>query len=179
MDDGLGKSDFLNEPPGEATPGGDGKLSHVPEYRGTETILFVDDNAMFREFGALALRSYGYTVIEAADGEEAIAAIARFVAPIHLVVTDVIMPNLDGHDLVRTLRGWYPNIRVLFMSGYARGEAGVRDQADEATGFLAKPFHVNQLAATMRSLLDKRIRGDRRAEHSLDPEQSEQHGRNG
>ncbi|MEP6494374.1 MAG: response regulator [bacterium] len=154
MHDGKSHIDFLGEP-ADKTPSNDaGPLSLLPEYRGAETVLLVDDNAMFREFGALALRSYGYTVIEAEDGEEAIAAIARFLAPVHLVVTDVIMPNLDGHDLVKTLRGWYPNIRVLFMSGYARGEAGVRDQADDATGFLAKPFQVNQLAAAMRGLLD-------------------------
>ena len=129
-------------------------LRLVPEHRGSETILLVDDNAMFRELAALALRSYGYTVIDAQNGEAAIVEVSRHNAPIDLVVTDVIMPQIDGRALVRAIRGVHPNIRVLFMSGYARAEAGIKDHADDATGFLAKPFHVNELAAAVRWLLD-------------------------
>lgn len=138
----------------------DERLRYAAKLGGAETILLVDDNAMFRELAVLALQSYGYTVIAAADGEDALNAIGQHQAPIHLVVTDVIMPNLDGHDLVRKLRGWYPRIRVLFMSGYARDEAGVHEEGDEATDFIAKPFHVNQLAAAMRALLDVRVTGE-------------------
>ena len=137
---------------------GEGLRSRA-ELSGSETILLVDDNVMFRELATLALRGYGYTVVEAADGEAALEAISQHRAPIHLVVTDVVMPNLDGHDLVRKLRGWYPNIRVLFMSGYSRGEAGVRDAVSATTDFIAKPFHVNQLVAAMRGLLDSRTTG--------------------
>lgn len=146
-----------------SAPNPDERLQFAAELGGTETILLVDDNTMFRELATLALRSYGYTVIDAADGEEALVAIGRHLAPIHLVVTDVVMPNLDGHALVEALRGWYPTIRVLFMSGYARDEAGVRDAIDHATGFLVKPFHVNQLVAAMRALLDARPTGEHRA----------------
>jgi DNA-binding response OmpR family regulator len=141
----------------------DGRARLVPEYFGSEAILFVDDNESFREMATTALRAYGYTVVGACDGEDALAEAGRYLAPIHLVVTDVVMPNLDGHDLVRTLRNWYPKIRVLFMSGYSRGEAGVRGQADASTAFIAKPFHVNQLAAAMRTLLDARLSGEHRA----------------
>lgn len=129
-------------------------LRLIPEHRGNETILLVDDNAMFRELAALALRSYGYTVIDAQNAEAAIIEVSRHNVPIDLVVTDVIMPQIDGRALVRALRNVHPNIRVLFMSGYGRAEAGIRDQSDDATGFLAKPFHVNELAAAVRWLLD-------------------------
>jgi CheY-like chemotaxis protein len=155
---------FLGDPV-DTTPAieEDGRARLVPEYFGSEAILFVDDNESFREMATTALRAYGYTVVEACDGEDALAEAGRYLAPIHLVVTDVVMPNLDGHDLVRTLRHWYPKIRVLFMSGYSRGEAGVRSQADASTAFIAKPFHVNQLAAAMRTLLDARLSGEHRA----------------
>jgi DNA-binding response OmpR family regulator len=161
---------FLGEPADTAPIEDDGRPRLMPEYCGSEAILFVDDNAMFREMATFALRAYGYTVISACDGEDALAEAGRYLAPIHLVVTDVVMPNLDGRDLVKTLRNWYPKIRVLFMSGYSRGEAGVRDQSDAATGFIAKPFHVNQLAAAMRSLLNSRISGEHRAVKLDEPE---------
>lgn len=161
---------FLAEPADTIPLDDDGRARLMPEYFGSEAILFVDDNAMFREMATFALRAYGYTVICACDGEDALAEAGRYLAPIHLVVTDVVMPNLDGHDLVKTLRNWYPKIRVLFMSGYLRGEAGVRDQSDAATSFLAKPFHVNELAAAMRSLLDSRLTGEHRIPKFEQPE---------
>jgi two-component system, cell cycle sensor histidine kinase and response regulator CckA len=143
--------------------GPDERLRTMAKLGGIETVLLVDDNEMFRELATEALRGFGYTVIAAADGEDALEAIGRYLAPIHLVVTDVVMPNLDGHDLVRTLRGWYPNIRVLFMSGYAREESGVHDATNESTAFIAKPFHVNQLVTAMRALLDTRTSGEDRS----------------
>jgi two-component system, cell cycle sensor histidine kinase and response regulator CckA len=152
--------------PGESmteAAGPDERLRTTAKLGGIETILLVDDNEMFRELATEALRGYGYTVIAAADGEDALEAIGRYLAPIHLVVTDVVMPNLDGRDLVRTLRGWYPHIRVLFMSGYAQEDSGVQAAVDESTAFIAKPFHINQLVTAMRALLDTRATGEDRS----------------
>jgi CheY-like chemotaxis protein len=160
------RTHIANLPRGESMTelaGPDERLRTMAKLGGIETILLVDDNEMFRELATEALRGFGYTVIAAADGEDALEAIGRYLAPIHLVVTDVVMPNLDGHDLVRTLRGWYPNIRVLFMSGYAREESGVHDATNESTAFIAKPFHVNQLVTAMRALLDTRTSGEDRS----------------
>jgi two-component system, cell cycle sensor histidine kinase and response regulator CckA len=126
----------------------------IQDLCGTETLLLVDDDAMFRELLIIALRAYGYTVVDGANGEDALRAAARFDAPIHLVLTDVVMPHADGRDLVGTLRGWYPGIRVLFMSGYARGEMAVRDVVDSDTDFIRKPFHLNTLVTRVRALLD-------------------------
>ena len=131
----------------------------VPEERddslnGTEAILLVDDDAMVRDIVGRMLRRHGYTVIEACDGMDAINAAGKHDAPIHLVVTDVVMPELTGRQLFYYLRGWYPPLRILFMSGYTRGAIAVRELEDAATAFIAKPFTMDELAVKIRELLD-------------------------
>ena len=132
----------------------DSQVPGTPDYRGNETILVVDDDIMSRELLAIAMRTYGYAVLEAVDGEDAITQIERYGAPIHLVITDIVMPNLGGVALSDMVRRWYPSSRVLFMSGYEHGEMAALARQDERTSFIAKPFHVKQLAAAVRRLLD-------------------------
>lgn len=122
---------------------------------GNETILVVEDERPVRDVICRALAAGGYTVIEAENGEAALDAAARHNAPIHLVITDVVMPEMTGVDLFARLRGWYPSMRMLFISGYAR-DAVPPEALAEGTGarFLAKPFTVDQLRNEVRRMLD-------------------------
>ena len=119
-----------------------------------ETILVVDDDPLVRSVVARMLTPQGFMVLEATDGEDAIVVASRHNAPIHLVLTDVVMPEMNGRDLFALLRGWYPPLRVLFMSGFTRGALAVRDLQSTNTGFIAKPFTVDALTREIRALLD-------------------------
>jgi two-component system, cell cycle sensor histidine kinase and response regulator CckA len=123
---------------------------------GDETILLVEDETPVREVVVRALRERGYRVLEAKNGEDALLVAETFAAPIHLVVTDVVMPTMDGRELFDKMRGWYPHIRFLFISGYTRGALSAEQLDADATGFLAKPFTMSALAVEMRKLLDGR-----------------------
>jgi two-component system cell cycle sensor histidine kinase/response regulator CckA len=128
----------------------------IPEYRGNETLLLVDDEPMIRGLMAFALERYGYRVLVAGDGEDAIRLADSYKAPIHLVLSDVVMPNGSGCNLCRDLRRWYPGIGVLLMSGNPDGEMAALDLDDEFSFFLRKPFGIDQLAASVRAALDWR-----------------------
>ena len=121
---------------------------------GTETILVVEDEAPVRHVIARGLRAHGYVVLEAQDGEDALVVAGDYNAPIHLVVSDVIMPHMNGRELFDRLRAWYPTIRFLFVSGYTRGAITGEELKGDATEFLAKPFTIEQLTASARELLD-------------------------
>jgi CheY-like chemotaxis protein len=120
----------------------------------TETVLVAEDESGVRSVLVRALRSRGYEVLEAKNGEDALLVAERHNAPIHLVVTDVVMPSMNGTELFHALRGWYPRMRVLFISGYAKStippDAFVEGQG---AAFLAKPFTVEQLLTEVRRLL--------------------------
>jgi signal transduction histidine kinase len=117
---------------------------------GEETVLLAEDEPMVREIVAGALRGLGYRVIEAGDGIEALAA-ADAAPPLTLLVTDVAMPRMGGRELAARLRGRFPGLRTLFVSGYTDGALG--DAGDPATAFLPKPFMSTELAAAVRGLL--------------------------
>ena len=120
----------------------------------TETILVVEDETAVRNVMVRSLRSRGYEVLEAKDGEDALLVAERHNAPIHLVVTDVVMPNMNGTELYHNIRRWYPRMRVLFISGYARS-AIPPEALEEGTGaaFLAKPFTIEQLLTEVRRMI--------------------------
>ncbi len=130
----------------------------IPEYGGTETVLLVDDEPMLRDLLTFALERYGYRVLIACDGEDAIRLSDSYKAPIHLVLSDVVMPNRDGVTLCQDLRRWYPSIGVLMMSGYPDGELAALNVKDDFTFFIRKPFGMDQLAACVRAALDWRPR---------------------
>jgi CheY-like chemotaxis protein len=121
------------------------------EARGQETVLVAEDEPMVREIVAGILRGLGYVVIEAGDGVEALAAAAD-APPVALLVTDVVMPRMDGRQLAERLRERWPGLRILFVSGYTDGALG--DADDPATAFLPKPFMSDELADAVRGLLD-------------------------
>ena len=110
----------------------------------TATVLLVEDESQVRELHVTMLRTLGYQVLEAADGEEAFHLAANTTGPIHILVTDVIMPELSGHDLARRVSELRPGIKVLFMSGYtddAIAQHGVLEQAE----ILIEPAELGQL----------------------------------
>ena len=118
--------------------------------QGHETVLVAEDEPMVREIVTGALRELGFRVIEAGDGIEALAA-ADAAPPLALLVTDVAMPRMGGRELAARLRGRFPGLRTLFVSGYTDGALG--DAGDPATAFLPKPFMSAELATAVRGLL--------------------------
>ena len=126
----------------------------VPQARGDETILLVEDDPSVRQFAQAALQLQGYGVVVASRGAEAIALAHRHADRIQLVLTDVVMPEMGGKKLVDALRADRPELKVLYMSGYldeAVVQNGVAQGADQ---FLHKPFTPIALAKKVRSVLD-------------------------
>ena len=121
------------------------------ELWGTGTILLVEDEAMVRAVAERALTRHGYTVLTAENGEAALEILARE-GGVDLMVSDVVMPTMDGPTTVREARKTHPDLPILFISGYA--EEQLRKSIDlENVAFLAKPFSVRKLAEAARDAL--------------------------
>ncbi len=135
-------------PPTPTSPG--------PGARAHETVLVAEDNAIVR--GALVelLRRSGYVVLEAADGEDAIARADAHAGPLHALVSDVVMPGLHGPDVAARIRRTHPGVRVLFLSAYAEELAAGAQPPVEGAAFVAKPFRVDELLGRLRDLLAAR-----------------------
>jgi PAS domain S-box-containing protein len=130
----------------------------VPQARsrtGSESILLVEDNPAVREVASRALRGAGYSVCDAGSGAEALERVERSAGPLHLLVTDVVMPGMDGRTLAVALKEKHPGLRVLFMSGYAQDTIEHRGVPGPARGFLPKPFTPATLLARVRAVLDE------------------------
>jgi two-component system, cell cycle sensor histidine kinase and response regulator CckA len=121
--------------------------------RGTETVLLVEDDSTVREMGHLLLGSFGYNVVVAANGVEALARYAEN-SNLRMLVTDVVMPDMGGRELVRRMRTLCPQLRVLFTSGYTFNNIEHADLLEDGTRFLQKPYTSVQLAEAVRELLD-------------------------
>jgi PAS domain S-box-containing protein len=120
---------------------------------GTETILVVDDEEPLRKVINRMLSSVGYTVLVAGSGQEAIEMCRRHEGPVHLVLSDLVMANMNGVVLAEHLRGMRPEIRVLHMSGYADEAIGLYGAIDRAL-FIGKPFTSDALKQEVRAVLD-------------------------
>jgi two-component system cell cycle sensor histidine kinase/response regulator CckA len=121
--------------------------------RGTETILLVEDEDAIRRVAATILRRRGHTVLVASDAADALAVVARTTTPIHLLLTDVVMPKMSGVELAERLVVGRPGLKVLCMSGFAE-EGIARRVADHGYGFMQKPFNPEQLVQHVREVLD-------------------------
>ena len=124
--------------------------------RGNETVLLVEDAPSMRDLTARILRRQGYTVLEAADGEEALRLAREHSDGIHLLLTDVVMPGISGKDLADRLGAIAPSLKVLFMSGYTDNTIVRYGILDPDVAFLHKPFSPETLARNVRNVLDGR-----------------------
>jgi two-component system, cell cycle sensor histidine kinase and response regulator CckA len=121
---------------------------------GKETILLVDDEAVIRNLGRTILQRYGYKLLLAEDGQEALEVYRHNQGGIDLVILDLTMPRLSGRDTLRELQKMDPNVRVLFSSGYSAEY--INDSGkDEVLGFVNKPYRPQDLALTVRRVLDQ------------------------
>jgi PAS domain S-box-containing protein len=128
------------------------------EYRkvepGTETILLVEDEANLRYLARQYLEKQGYKVIEAADGAVAMQIAVAHEAMIHLLLTDVIMPGMNGRELAQRISEIRPNVKVLYMSGYTENVIGHNGMLDAGIRLLQKPFNLRDLKRIVREVLD-------------------------
>ena len=134
------------------------KLERKPEkpkdLTGRGTLLLVEDEDAVRSFAARALGTRGYEVLEASTGAEALEVFEEHGGKVDLVVSDVVMPEMDGPTLLKELRQKVPDIKIIFMSGYAEDAFKRNLDENEEFGFLQKPFDLKTLAATVKSALE-------------------------
>jgi two-component system, cell cycle sensor histidine kinase and response regulator CckA len=124
---------------------------------GAETILLVEDEEALRTLTRMVLQSYGYTVLEAGDGKDALGIAGQFPGIIHALVTDLVMPRMGGRGLADGLIRQRPGLRVLFMSGHTEDTVLQRGMDEPGTAFFHKPFSPLALARKLRRLLDTEI----------------------
>ena len=139
--------------PGETTQRLTGGDDDRRDLTGIGTVLLVEDEDAVRLFSARALRNKGYKVLEARSGEAALEIVSEHMNDIDLVISDVVMPRMDGPTLIKELRTRRPDIRVIFISGYAEDAFRKRVDAGEEAHFLMKPFTLKQLAAKVKEVL--------------------------
>jgi CheY-like chemotaxis protein len=127
----------------------------VPVAAGGETLLLVEDDPAVRSFVTRTLSAHDYRILGAATGAAAVAIASRTRGPIDLLVTDIVMPSVNGIELAAKLTAARPALRILFMSGFARDHTGHPDPVPEGAPFLPKPFSTAALLRAVRRSLDE------------------------
>jgi len=128
----------------------------VPQVpRGTETVLVVEDEDLVRELVREVLETEGYTVLVARSGSDALDICERHDGPVHLLITDVVMPEMGGRELSERLTQKCLNSKVLYMSGHADDVIVRHGVLEAGASFLRKPFTPNDLARKVRAVLDE------------------------
>ncbi|HXL52856.1 MAG TPA: response regulator, partial [Gemmatimonadales bacterium] len=123
--------------------------------RGTETVLVVEDEAPVRSVARQVLERHGYTVLEAPSAEAALDIVARYSGTIHLLLTDVVMPGLNGRELANRLAGLRPDAKVIFMSGYTDDAVTRHGVLEPGSAYVQKPFTPDAIARKVREVLDR------------------------
>jgi PAS domain S-box-containing protein len=156
---GVGSSFKLYFPRVESEQAAQRPPAEASLPRGSETVMVVEDEEMVRQLACRVLARQGYRVIEAVDGEDALAKARSLDGRLDLVLTDVVMPRLNGRELVETLGRERSDFRVLYMSGYTDEILGRHGVLDQETLFIAKPFTIESLASRVRTALDQPLGG--------------------
>jgi len=123
--------------------------------RGSETVLLVEDEEEVRKLAAQILKRQGYKVLEAPQGGDALLICEQHQTPVHLMLTDVVMPGMSGHQLAKRLKSLQPEMKVLYMSGYTDNTIVQHGVLVEGVNYISKPFTVDALARKVREVLDK------------------------
>ena len=131
------------------------KASGLPLSRG-ETVLVVEDEPALLQMAQIMLRKLGYRVLAAGAPNEAIRLAEEHESEIHLAITDVVMPEMNGRDLAEWLQALYPGMKILFMSGYTADVIAHRGVLEAGVNFLPKPFSLKDLAAKVREVLQEK-----------------------
>ena len=139
---------LVNEPPDVRKPG------PVTSLEGTETVVVTEDAPALRATAHQILSRYGYTVLDAPDGKAALALTTRHDGPIHLLLTDVVMPEMSGRELAERFMARRPDVRVLYMSGYTDHAVVRHGVLEPGIAYLQKPFTPDSLARKVREVLD-------------------------
>lgn len=135
--------------------GGSGGVAEAGAWRvrGTETILLIEDNDAVRALTKRALQRYGYTVLDTSGGSNGLHLAATHRAPIHLLITDVVMPGISGRMVAERIRESHPETKILYVSGYGNEEVGRTGVLHDAVHFVQKPFTPAAIAHKVREIL--------------------------
>lgn len=133
------------------------KLAPVEEFRGSETILLVEDDPSLRKLAKTILKQNGYTIFEAENGEDALALNEKFGGVIDLLLTDVVMPKLSGPETAKQLQPLHPLMKVIYMSGYTDDDIVHRGVLDPGINFMEKPFSPKTLLITVKKILNEKV----------------------
>lgn len=128
---------------------------------GTETILLVEDEDAVRRLVVANLQIHGYNVLTAIDGKDALHVMQSYRGPLHLILTDVVMPNINGPEMVATLREQFPDVKALFMSGYTDDDVIRHGLLEADVSFIQKPFTPVALRHKIRQVLDEKALGSK------------------
>jgi len=156
---GHGSTFKIYFPVAEAQAAAEEVVAAKPADRdGSETILLVEDNEQVRNLARAILSRRGYSLLIAQDGSDALRILARHHGPLHLILTDVIMPGMSGKELFDRVAALYSDMKVLYMSGYTDNVIAQRGVLDQGIHFIQKPFTVTGLLAKVREVLDQASR---------------------
>jgi two-component system cell cycle sensor histidine kinase/response regulator CckA len=154
---GVGTTFKLYFPSTTHSPAAPAPRPEADSLQGTETVLLVEDEVVLRPLIGEVLRSYGYTVIEAGDGHEALQVALEHGDSIQVLVTDIVMPGMSGRELADRLLAERPSLRVLFTSGYPLGTFAPEGGEHPNSDYIDKPFGLEELARKLRELLAREL----------------------
>ncbi|MDP2863349.1 MAG: response regulator, partial [Desulfobacterales bacterium] len=129
--------------------------AHAELLTGTETVLLVEDNEALLKMVKMMLEELGYTVLAASSPDKAFQLAEQYASDIHLVITDVVMPEMSGRDLLKRLSALRPGMKYLYMSGYTTNAIAHHGVLDPGVNFIQKPFSMKDLAAKVREVQGK------------------------
>ena len=132
------------------------EIEATDKPRGSETVLVVEDKDEVRQIAATVLAGLGYTVIEAKDGFDALELCKRYHGKIHILLTDVVMPKIGGHELAEKIKEQHTETKIIYMSGYTENAIAHHGVLDKGINFIQKPFTASELAKEIRRILDTR-----------------------